>query len=84
LEAQVAGQRIGYARVSTLDQNEKRQLEGQVLDRVSTDKAFGRDTSRPELTELLRFGRNGDTVVVHSMDRLARNRDDLRATWSRL
>jgi DNA invertase Pin-like site-specific DNA recombinase len=49
------------------------------LDRVFTDKASGRDTSRPELTELLRFARDGDTVVVHSMDRLARNLDDLRA-----
>ena len=75
----MAGQRIGYVRVSTLDQNEKRQLEGQVLDRVFTDKASGRDTSRPELTELLRFARDGDTVVVHSMDRLARNLDDLRS-----
>jgi predicted site-specific integrase-resolvase len=79
LEAQVAGQRIGYVRVSTLDQNEKRQLDGEVLDRVFTDKASGRDTFRPELSELLRFARNGDTVVVHSMDRLARNLDDLRS-----
>jgi DNA invertase Pin-like site-specific DNA recombinase len=79
LEAAVAGQRIGYVRVSTLDQNEKRQLEGQVLDRVFTDKASGRDTTRPQLTELLQFARDGDTVVVHSMDRLARNLDDLRA-----
>jgi DNA invertase Pin-like site-specific DNA recombinase len=79
LEASVAGQRIGYVRVSTLDQNEKRQLDGQVLDRVFTDKASGGDASRPELDELLRFARNGDTVVVHSMDRLARNLDDLRA-----
>jgi DNA invertase Pin-like site-specific DNA recombinase len=75
----VAGQRIGYVRVSTLGQNEKRQLDGQVLDRVFTDKASGRDTTRPELTELLRFARNGVTVVVHSMDRLARNLDDLRS-----
>ena len=75
----MTGQRIGYVRVSTLDQNEKRQLEGQVLDRVFTDKASGRDTARPQLTELLRFARDGDTVVVHSMDRLARNLDDLRA-----
>ena len=75
----MGGQRIGYVRVSTLDQNEKRQLEGQVLDRVFTDKASGRDTARPQLTELLRFARDGDTVVVHSMDRLARNLDDLRA-----
>ena len=79
LEALVAGQRIGYVRVSTLDQNEKRQLDGLVLDRVFTDKASGRDTTRPELTELLRFARNGDTVVVHSMDRLAHNLDDLRS-----
>ncbi|MDE8667701.1 recombinase family protein [Pseudarthrobacter sp. H3Y2-7] len=75
----MVGQRIGYVRVSTLDQNEKRQLEGQVLDRVFTDKASGRDTARPQLAELLRFARDGDTVVVHSMDRLARNLDDLRA-----
>ena len=75
----MAGQRIGYVRVSTLDQNEKRQLEGEVLDRVFTDKASGRDTARPQVTELLRFARDGDTVVVHSMDRLARDLDDLRA-----
>jgi hypothetical protein len=43
------------------------------------DKASGRDTARPELAELLRFAREGDTVVVNSMDRLARNLDDLRA-----
>lgn len=79
MAAQAAGQRIEYVRVSTLDQNEKRQLDGQVLDRVFTDKASGRDTARPELTELMRFARDGDTVVVHSMDRLARNLDDLRA-----
>jgi hypothetical protein len=74
-----AGQRIGYVRVSTLDQNERRQLEGQVLDCVFTDKASGRDTTRPELTELLRFARDGDAVGMHSMDRLARNLHDLRA-----
>ncbi|MFJ4264364.1 recombinase family protein [Paenarthrobacter nicotinovorans] len=75
----MTGQRIGYVRVSTLDQNEGRQLEGESLDRVFTDKASGRDANRPELTELLRFARDGDTVVVHSMDRLARNLDDLRS-----
>jgi hypothetical protein len=48
----VAGQRIGYVRVSTLDQNERRQLDGKVLDRVFTDKASGRDITRPELAEL--------------------------------
>ncbi|MFE4833725.1 recombinase family protein [Arthrobacter sp. NPDC056691] len=80
----MAGQRIGYVRVSTLDQNEKRQLDGLVLDRVFTDKASGRDTARPQLAELLGFARDGDTVVVHSMDRLARNLDDLRALVQRL
>ncbi|MGM0930901.1 MAG: recombinase family protein [Actinomycetota bacterium] len=80
----MAGQRIGYVRVSTLDQNEQRQLEGQVLDRVFTDKASGRDTARPQLTELVRFARDGDTVVVHSMDRLARNLDDLRSLVQKL
>lgn len=58
----MAGQRIGYVRVSTLDQNGQRQLDGLVLDRVFTDRASGRDTDRPELTELLRFARDGDTV----------------------
>ena len=75
----VAGQRIGYVRVSTLDQNDQRQLEGQVLDQVFTDQASGKNTQRPKLEELIRFARAGDTVVVHSMDRLARNLDDLRS-----
>lgn len=75
----MAGQRIGYVRVSTLDQNEQRQLDGAVLDRIFLDKASGKDTARPALTEMLRFAREGDTVVVHSMDRLARNLDDLRS-----
>jgi DNA invertase Pin-like site-specific DNA recombinase len=78
------GQRIAYVRVSTLDQNEKRQLDGQVLNRVFTDNASGRDTARPQLAELLTFTRDGDTFVVHSTDRLARNLDDLRALVQRL
>ncbi len=72
------GQRIGYVRVSTFDQNVDRQLEGQSLDRVFTDKASGKDVNRPQLDAMLTFAREGDTVVVHSMDRLARNLDDLR------
>jgi DNA invertase Pin-like site-specific DNA recombinase len=77
-EEQMQGQRIGYLRVSTLDQHEERQLEGIALDRTFVDKASGKDTKRPQLELLLSFARNGDTVVVHSMDRLARNLDDLR------
>jgi len=72
------GQRIGYVRVSTLDQNAERQLEGVQLDRLFTDRASGKDTERPQLKALLAYAREGDTIVVHSMDRLARNVDDLR------
>ncbi len=72
------GQRIGYVRVRSLDQNPERQLENISLNKVFTDKASGKDTKRPELEALLSFAREGDTVVVHSMDRLARNLDDLR------
>lgn len=72
------GHRIGYIRVSSLDQNPERQLEQVAVDRVFTDKASGKDTHRPELERLIAFVRDGDTVVVHSMDRLARNLDDLR------
>ena len=74
----MTGQRVGYVRVSTLDQNPERQLDQVSLDRIFTDKASGKDTARPQLVELLAFVREGDTVVVHSMDRLARNLDDLR------
>jgi DNA invertase Pin-like site-specific DNA recombinase len=70
--------RVGYIRVSTLDQNTVRQLDGIEVEKTFTDKASGKDTSRPKLDELLAFVREGDEVIVHSMDRLARNLDDLR------
>lgn len=72
------GQRIGYIRVSTLDQNPDRQLEGVQVSKVFIDKASGKDSQRPQLEALLSYVREGDTLVVHSMDRLARNLDDLR------
>jgi DNA invertase Pin-like site-specific DNA recombinase len=72
------GQRVGYVRVSSFDQNPARQLEAVSVARTFTDKASGKDTRRPELDRLLAFVRDGDTVIVHSMDRLARNLDDLR------
>jgi DNA invertase Pin-like site-specific DNA recombinase len=72
------GQRIGYIRVSSFDQNPERQLENVNVDKQFTDSASGKDTQRPQLEALLTFVREGDTVVVHSMDRLARNLDDLR------
>ncbi|MFE3002989.1 recombinase family protein [Nocardia sp. NPDC059246] len=69
--------RVGYIRVSTVDQNTARQ-EDLGVEKTFLDKASGKDTARPKLDELIGFVREGDTVRVHSMDRLARNLDDLR------
>lgn len=73
------GQRIGYVRVSSLDQNPQRQLEQVQVDRRFLDTASGKDTQRPQLEAMLAFVREGDTLIVHSMDRFARNLDDLRS-----
>lgn len=74
----MTGQKIAYTRVSSLDQNTIRQLDGIDTDITFTDTASGKDTKRPKLDEMLTFVRTGDRVYVHSMDRLARNLDDLR------
>ena len=74
----MSGQRIGYIRVSTFDQNPEWQLESAQVDRTFTDRASGKDVKRPQLEALMSLAATGDTVVVHSMDRLARNLDDLR------
>jgi len=74
----MAGKRIGYIRVSSFDQNPDRQLEGIDLDKRFVDKASGKSVARPQLDALLGYVRDDDTVVIHSMDRLARNLDDLR------
>lgn len=73
-----AGHRIGYRRVSTLDQATDRQLDGVALDIEFEDKASGKDAQRPQLQAALKHARAGDTFICHSMDRLARNLDDLR------
>ena len=57
------GQRVGYVRVSTFDQNTDRQLDGVELDKVFTDKASGKDTKRPQLTAALEYVRKGDMLV---------------------
>lgn len=74
----MSGKRVGYIRVSTIDQNTDRQLDGIALDKTFIDKASGKDTQRPQLQAALEFLREGDTLVIHSMDRLARNVDDMR------
>lgn len=80
----MTGKKIGYIRVSTLDQNPERQLEGLKLDKCFTDKVSGKNSERPELEAMLNYVRDGDVIIVHSMDRLARNLDDLRKLVSDL
>ena len=67
---------IGYIRVSSLDQNTERQLDGLALDKRFEDKASGKDTHRPQLKAALDYLRDGDVLVVHSIDRLARSLAD--------
>lgn len=72
------GLRVGYIRVSAEDQNPERQLQDIPLDKRFIEMASGKDTNRPQLKMMMDFVREGDTVVVHSLDRLARNLHDLR------
>ena len=72
------GQIVGYARVSSIDQNEARQLQAiGTVDRLFTEKISGKNTDRVALQELLAYVREGDTVRVQSPDRLARSTTDL-------
>ena len=73
----MTGQKIGYVRVSSIDQNTIRQLDGILLDKVFTEKLSGKSIERPILLECLIYIRSGDTLFVHSIDRLARNAKDL-------
>lgn len=72
------GFRVGYVRVSSFDQNPDRQLEGIELDKKFIDKFTGKVRERPEFDKVYSFVREGDTLIVHSMDRLARNVVHLR------
>jgi DNA invertase Pin-like site-specific DNA recombinase len=73
----MTGQRVGYKRVSTIDQHTTRQLDGLPIDKCFEDHASGKNTLRPQLQAALIYCREGDTLVVHSMDRLARSLADL-------
>lgn len=68
---------VGYIRVSTVDQNTERQLDGVNLDKVFSEKVSGKNADRDELQSMLAYVREGDTVHVHSIDRLGRNSRDL-------
>ena len=73
----MSGKKIGYVRVSTVEQHTDRQLAGITLDKVFEDKCSGKDTNRPQLTACLEYLRDGDTLYIHSIDRLARSLRDL-------
>ena len=75
---------VGYIRVSAADQNTARQLAGINLERTFVDKFSGKDTKRPQLQECLAWLREGDTLHVHSIDRLARSLSDLLEVLSSL
>ena len=72
------GKRIGYVRVSTIDQNPERQLEGITLDKKFTEFASGKTLQRPQLDLMLEYVRDDDNIFVHSMDRLGRSVKDLK------
>ena len=72
--------KVGYVRVSGSEQNTVRQeilMQELQVDKIFVDRASGKDASRQELQEMLKFVRDGDTVVVESYSRLARNTRDL-------
>jgi DNA invertase Pin-like site-specific DNA recombinase len=76
----------GYARVSSAEQNEDRQLLAmQNLDisltRIFTDKQSGKDFNRPAYIELLHTLNTGDLLYIESIDRLGRNYDEIREQW---
>lgn len=75
---------IGYVRVSSDTQNTQRQLQNVQLDRVYADTVSGGDIRRPALARCLAVLKRGDTLHVHSVDRLARNLGDLLALLSGL
>ncbi len=69
--------KIGYRRVSTTDQNlDRQELDG--CEKVFEEKLSGANRDRPALRDLIEFAREGDEVIVHSLDRLARDLRDLK------
>lgn len=72
--------KVAYVRVSTVEQNEARQveaLEKYGIERWYTEKVSGKDTNRPQLQAMLDYVREGDTVYIHDFSRLARSTKDL-------
>ncbi len=71
---------VAYIRVSTIEQNEARQLEAMKdknIEKYFTEKISAKDTNRPKLQEMLDFVREGDVIYIHDFSRLARSTEDL-------
>ena len=83
----MSSQSIGYIRVSTKEQSTGRQSDGMEslnLDKVFTEKGSGKSRERPELRACIDYAREGDTVYIYSIDRLARSLTDLKAIINEL
>ena len=76
--------KIGYVRVSTVDQNEARQIEAMKADgveKIYMDKKSGKDFNRPEYQRMISELQKGDIIVIHSIDRLGRNYEEITEEW---
>lgn len=79
--------KIGYARVSTKEQNEARQIQSMKengVERIYIDKQSGKDFERPEYQKMISELKEGDIIVLHSLDRLGRNYDSIIEEWHRI
>lgn len=79
--------KVGYVRVSTADQNEARQIEAMKADgveKIYMDKKSGKDFNRPEYQKMIASLQKGDILVIHSIDRLGRNYEEIIAEWRRI
>lgn len=79
--------KIGYVRVSTVEQNEARQIEAMKADgveKIYMDKKTGKDFNRPEYQKMIASLQKGDILVIHSIDRLGRNYEEIIAEWRRI
>lgn len=78
---------IGYVRVSTVDQNEARQIEAMKTDgveKIYMDKKSGKDFNRPEYQKMISELHKGDVLIIHSIDRLGRNYDEITEEWRKI
>lgn len=79
--------KVGYVRVSTVDQNEARQIEAMKEDgveKIYIDKKSGKDFNRPEYQKMIASLQKGDILVIHSIDRLGRNYEEIIAEWRKI